>query len=187
MKVHFEHKLTKRKTYVVVPNHSSYIDIPCTTCFLPFEVNYMAKIELTKIPLFGIFFRTIDIAVDRKNNSHAHKAFLKAGAQLKNKERSIVIFPEGTISKHAPQLGRFKQGPFRLAVENEIDLLPVTFTDNWRCLPDDGSWTASPGVLHMYVHRPIQAVGLNLDDAEQLKQQVFTIIESKLKEHGNYK
>lgn len=187
VKVSFEQKLNRKKTYIVVPNHSSYLDIPCTTCFLPFEVNYMAKIELAKLPLFGRFFNTIDIAVDRKSNTHAHKAFLKAGMQLKTKERSIVIFPEGTISKHAPRLGKFKPGPFRLAIENEIELLPVTFTKNWQRLPDDGSWTATPGIIHMFVHRPISTVGLNLTDAEHLKQQVFTIIENKLAEHGNYK
>jgi 1-acyl-sn-glycerol-3-phosphate acyltransferase len=187
VKVYTEEQLSKDKTYIVVPNHSSYLDIPCTTCFLPMQLNYMAKSELSKIPMFGIFFRTIDISVNRKSNIDAHRAFIKAAEQLKKRERSMVIFPEGTISGHAPRLGRFKEGPFRLAVENGIDLLPVTFTDNWKKLPDDGSWEAEPGLLRMFIHRPIPTVGLNLSDAGELRQKVFTIIESKLKEYGDHK
>lgn len=186
LKRHFEQKISKRKTYIIVSNHASYLDIPALTCGIPHDLSFMAKHELTKIPLFGRFFHTIDIAVNRKSATASHKAFLKAGEQLRKGIRSLVIYPEGTIPAHAPRLGKFKVGPFRLAIENGIDILPVTLADNWYHLPDNGSWEAWPGVLNMYIHRPVSTAGLNLADEEALKQQVFSIIESKLIEHGSY-
>lgn len=186
LKRHFEHKLNPKKTYIIVSNHSSYMDIPSLTCGIPNDLSYMAKQELTKVPLFGRFFHTIDIAVNRKSATASHKAFMKAAEQLKHGKRSLVIYPEGTIPAHAPKLGKFKAGPFRLAIENNVEILPVTLADNWYHLPDNGTWEGWPGVVNMYIHRPIPTTGLNLNDEEELKQKVFSIIESKLIEHGSY-
>jgi len=171
------------KSYVIVPNHTSQLDIITLTVKLRLNFNFMAKIELSRIPFFGIFFRTIDIAVDRKNIRHAAKAYAQAGKQLES-GRSIVIFPEGTISIHTPKLIRFKEGAFRLAIEKQVDLLPVTIIGNWEVLPDRGEFQFMPGKVIQYVHEPISTKGMTLDDLEAVKQKVFHIIESKLAEYG---
>jgi 1-acyl-sn-glycerol-3-phosphate acyltransferase len=178
----YEEPLSKGGVYVFAPNHTSYLDIVLMCVKVPIFFNFMAKIELSRVPLFGIFFRTIDISVDRKNPMSAGKSFALAAEQLK-RGMSIVLFPEGTISKKAPVLSNFKNGAFRLAIENKIPLVPVTFADNWKRLPDDGSFTGSPGRTRMFVHRPIDTGHLNVADAEELKQKVFSIIESKMNEY----
>ena len=81
----------------------------------------MAKKELEEIPVFGIWFRTIDIAVDRKNARKAAEAYKKA-TRFFESGRSLVIFPEGTISNQVPKMIKFKDGPFRMAIEKQIDL-----------------------------------------------------------------
>jgi 1-acyl-sn-glycerol-3-phosphate acyltransferase len=133
--------------------------------------------------VFGIFFRTIDIAVDRKNTRQAAKAYQKAKDHL-DSGKSIVVFPEGTIHKHTPKLGRFKDGAFRLAIEKQVDVLPVTIIGNWLLLPDKGKFRFRPGKVLQYVHKPISTKGLTLDDTDALRDKVLRIIAGKLTEHG---
>jgi len=178
-KVEFEVPLDKDKTYVFAPNHSSYLDIPSVTVMIPGYFIFMAKAELAKIPLFGIFFKNLDIPVNRKSAVQAHKSFLEAGKRL-GEGTSICLFPEGTIPPGSPVLGRFKDGPFRLAIESQVEIVPITLPDNHFRLPDKGSFYGSPGKMRMYVHRPISTAGLKLEDTEGLKQEVYRIIESKL-------
>jgi 1-acyl-sn-glycerol-3-phosphate acyltransferase len=136
--------------------------------------------------LFGIFFRTIDIAVDRKNVRHSAWAFQQAKDQLVNEHKSIVIFPEGTIPPHVPKMGRFKDGPFRLAIETQRPILPVTIIGNWVALPDKGKLRFRPAVITQYVHAPISTIGMTLDDVDTLKQKVYNLIEQKLAEYGYF-
>lgn len=175
-----------KQSYVVTPNHTSYLDIPTLAVKMPMFINFMAKIELSRIPLFGIFFRTIDIAVDRKNVRHSAWAFQQAKDQLVNEHKSIVIFPEGTIPPHVPKMGRFKDGPFRLAIETQRPILPVTIIGNWVALPDNGKLRFRPAVITQYVHEPISTIGMTLDDVDTLKQKVFNLIEQKLAEYGYF-
>jgi 1-acyl-sn-glycerol-3-phosphate acyltransferase len=179
METPFDHK----KPYVIVPNHSSFLDIVTLTVKLGLDFNFMAKMELAKVPVFGIFFRTIDIAVDRKNIRHAAKAYQKAFEHL-DTNKSIVIFPEGTISHHAPKLSKFKEGAFKLAIEKQVDLLPVTIIGNWNLLPDKGKFHFLPGKIYQYIHQPIATKGMTVDQAGELKEKVYHLITSKLKEYG---
>jgi len=181
-KVVFERKLKKGHKYIFVPNHSSYLDIASTTAVLPGTFSFMAKKELRDIPLFGIFFRTIDIPVNRQSTTASHKAFIEAGRLLAS-GRNLLIFPEGTIPSHTPQLGRFKIGAFRLAIEQGAELVPMTIVDNHRRLPD-GSFAATPGKMRITVHRPIPTAGMNAEDAEELKDRVYRIIEKELTHKG---
>ena len=171
------------KPYVIAPNHSSQLDIVTLSVKLRLDFNFMAKIELARIPVFGIFFRTIDIAVDRKNIRQAAKAYQKALDHL-DSGKSIVVFPEGTIVGSAPKLGRFKEGAFKLAIEKQVDLLPVTIIGNWDVLPDKGKFHFMPGKVIQYVHTPISTKGMTVDQVNELRDKVFQLIGSKLDDYG---
>ncbi len=185
LKVEFEEKYDPKKTYVVVANHTSYVDIPVITCGLPGYMTFMAKAELANIPVFGRFFRTMDIGVDRKSPHNAAAAFKLANKRMQEDKTGIVIFPEGTIGTWVPDLGRFKDGPFKAAIASGAYVLPVTLPDNWIKVTEYGPVAARPGKLRMYVHRPISAAHLKPSDAEELKQNVFHIIETKLNEYAS--
>lgn len=184
LKVTFEVPYDRKKTYVVVANHTSYADIPAITCGLPGYMTFMAKSELEAIPVFGRFFRTIDISVNRKNPHHSAAAFKLANKRMQEDGTSIVIFPEGTIGPWVPELGRFKDGPFKAAIASGAHILPITLADNWIKMTEYGPVAARPGRLRMYVHRPIDASHLKPHEADELKQKVFHIIESKLNEYA---
>src|SRR5690606_35170599 len=140
-------------------NHSSYVDIPAITVMMPLYFNFMAKDELRKVPIFGIFFSTIDISVQRKNAVAAHNAFKKAGERLK-RGTSMCLFPEGTITASAPKLEPFKDRAYRLAIEHQVPILPNTPPDNGKRLPD-GKLFCTPSKIRMFVHRPISVDHLN--------------------------
>ena len=141
----------------------------------------MGKDELLNNPVLGIFFKTIDISVNRDSKISAFRAFKKAGENLE-KGMSLIIFPEGKIDVHyPPKLGEFKNGPFRLAIDKNIPLVPVSITNVWKIIWDDGSqYGSKPGICDIYVHKPINTAVLAIDDADLLKGRVFQQIDSKL-------
>ena len=67
---------------IIVPNHTSYLDIVFSPFFVDHTASFMAKIELMKIPLFKYFFVYLDIPVNRKSMTGSHKAFADAGKKL---------------------------------------------------------------------------------------------------------
>jgi 1-acyl-sn-glycerol-3-phosphate acyltransferase len=181
-KVEFEQVLDRKGTYIFAPNHFSYLDILSVNVLIPVYFNFMAKHSLNKIPLFNIFFRTIDIPVDRASNKSSHRAFTKAGQRLQQ-GTSLLLFPEGKIGSMVPQMSHFKLGAFRLAIENGVPIVPVTILDNHQRMPDDGMTVGgSPGRMRIYVHKPLSVDGLTVQDARRLSEEVFNIINQKLKE-----
>lgn len=176
--VHWKYKPRKEDTFVIVSNHSSYLDIVLSYCFLKHYFVFMGKEELRKLPLFRIFFKDMNITVNRKSKVGSHRAFLRAGKELKS-GRSVMIFPEGTISKKAPLMHPFKNGAFKLAIDLQIPVLPVTFIDNYKLLEDKPYFRGimRPGISRIVVHEPVSTIGLNEDNLNELKLKVRTIIE----------
>lgn len=181
-KVTFEQKPDKNKTYIFCPNHFSYLDIPMFAFCFKGNFRYMAKMELDNIPLFNIFFRTVDIPVNRGNFRESHKSFIEAQKSLK-KGMSLVIFPEGTIGSNPPELLNFKNGPFRLAIENEIEIVPITFLNNYKLLHVEKKFWGRPGIAKAIVHKPISTAGLQLTDQNMLREKVYQIISNTLKQY----
>ena len=178
----YEAALDTNKKYIFCCNHSSYFDIILSYCVLENYFVFMGKKELEKVPLFNIFFKEMNILVDRKSNMGSHKAFMRAGLEL-DAGNSIIIFPEGTISREAPKLRPFKNGAFRLAIDKQVEIVPITYTNAWKRLQDMPflQGKAGPGKVGVFVHAPISTVGLTEANQDELKQQVRNIIESKLK------
>lgn len=169
-----------KKPAIYVANHTSYMDIIAFGLFVPEKVCFVAKMELARIPLFGIFFRTVDIAVNRGSAMASHKSMMIAADRIK-KGYSVIIFPEGTIGPSAPKLKTFKNGAFKLAMENNIPVIPVTFYNNYRILPDE-KYEFYPGCLKYKVHRAEPTNHLKHEEYDILKEKIFTIIEKDLKE-----
>jgi 1-acyl-sn-glycerol-3-phosphate acyltransferase len=154
------------------------MDIIVLGIFAPLKVSFIAKKELAKIPLFGIFFRTVDIAVDRSSMRDSYQSFTKAKERLDD-GYSVIIFPEGTIWEKTPQLKPFKNGAFKLAIEGKYPLIPVTFFNNYKALPDE-KFEFYPSILECKVHRPILTDYLNAEDSDKLKDDIYTLIKNDL-------
>lgn len=147
----------------------------------------MAKQELDKAPLFNIFFKRMNILVDRKSKVGSHKAFLKAAEHI-DKNQSVFLFPEGTISKEAPKLRVFKNGAFKLAIDKQIPVVPVVFLTNWKIMQNGGFFKSNgrPGVAKIVINKPIETKGMTEQDLVSLKAKVQQVIEYELaKEYEN--
>jgi 1-acyl-sn-glycerol-3-phosphate acyltransferase len=131
--------------------------------------------------VLGFFFRTIDITVNRDSKISSFRAFKTAGERLKE-GISVVIFPEATIPlMYPPELGNFKNGAFRLAIDLKIPILPVTSLNTWKVLWNTGSLYGSrPGICDIFVHKPIETAHLSLDDADKLRDEVHELIKQKI-------
>lgn len=184
-RVQFEKKLSRNRNYIFCPNHFSYFDIPMSAMAARRNWSWMAKEELGNIPVLNIFFKTIDIKVNRENARESFKSMKTAGERLRN-GMNIVVYPEGMIGPHPPKMVRFKNGPFKLAIEHQVPIVPVSMPDNWKILFVDG-WKiyGRPGIARVFVHSPIETKGLTLDDLESLKLKVYHIIEQQLLKYEN--
>jgi 1-acyl-sn-glycerol-3-phosphate acyltransferase len=79
---------------------------------------------------------------------------------------------------------KFKEGPFKMAIEKQIDIIPVSIIGNHKIFNDAGVITGGPGKVIQYIHKPVSTKGLTMDDLEALKMQVFDTINNKLLAHG---
>jgi len=177
-----DESINKNKTYIFTPNHFSYFDIVSVNTQMPFFFSFMAKKELASIPMFKMFFRSLDMPVDRRSKEGAKRAYYLANKKL-NDGISLLNFPEGGIGPQVPQMRDFKLGPFKMAIDHSIEIVPITLPDNWKRLPCGEFIPAgTPGKMRMHVHRPICTKNLKLGDEVALAEQVYRIIESKFNE-----
>ncbi len=169
------------RTYIICPNHTSNLDVSGMCVMVKGTCSFIGKEELASGLVTRLFFRSIDITVNRDSKISAYRAFKKAAERLQQ-QITMVIFPEGLIGDdYPPVLHPFKNGPFRLAIEHQVPVIPVTSLGVWKHLWDDGTKHGSkPGICHFYVHKPIETTGLTVDDADALRDKVYTIIQQKL-------
>lgn len=170
---------------VYCANHASYLDIVISYLLIPHYYVFMGKQELDKAPLFRIFFKEMNILVERGNNKSSHNAFLKAEKEI-DRGNGAFIFPEAGISSNGKMRG-FKNGAFKLAIEKQVPIVPITYLNNWKRLQNGGFFKShgGPGISRIIVHAPIPTKGLTENDLVSLKTQVYEIISKDLELHEN--
>jgi 1-acyl-sn-glycerol-3-phosphate acyltransferase len=174
--------LDKRKQYIFCPNHFSYLDIP-TMGLNPVNTIFVGKSEMEKVPLFGFMYRRLHITVDRASLKSKFNTLVLSRKAVED-GKSLVFFPEGGIlTLHPPRMSRFKEGAFRVAIEKQIPIVPVTIPSNWIILPDSKRLLLRRGVVRIVFHKPLETTGLTIADIPALKQQTFDVIDSELKKN----
>ncbi len=174
------------KPYILCPNHTSYLDITAMVLACPPNFSFMGKTELLNNPVTGLFFRTIDIPVDRNSKMSSFRALKRAQERLAE-GRSVVIFPEGLIGdEYPPRLHEFKNGPFKLAIEMGVPVIPVVIHDAWKLYWDGAEQFGSrPGITHVSLLKPVPTDALTLADADALRDQVYATMEKRWTQTNN--
>ena len=180
-KVEWEEKLSKKEQYIFCPNHVSTLDIPFILAVIPVPLQYIGKAEIAKIPLFGYFYKNNSVIVDRENRRNAYSAFLKAGEKLKM-GISMCIFPEGGIPKSDIYLKKFKNGPFRLALDKNIKIVPITMPDSKSMFPEQ-YFKGRPGIVRIKIHKAIAPNSLGEKNIENFNLSVYNTIFEQLKNY----
>lgn len=180
-KFEFEEPLEKDQTYIYCANHSSNLDIMILCVLGRGKFHFLGKEELLGNPVLKLFFKTIDVPVNRDSKISSFRAFKKVGENL-DRGMSLMIFPEGKIDDehYPPKLLPFKSGPFRLAIDKHIPIVPVTLQNVWKKMWDDGAkYGTAPGICHIYVHAPVSTRNLAIEQSDVLKDRIFAIINNK--------
>ena len=167
------------KSYMLVANHTSMADIMLMLLAVknhPFV--FVGKKELVKIPIFGFIYKRVCILVDRENSKSRFAVFERAQNRI-HQGLSICIFPEGGVPNESVLLDEFKDGAFRIAIEHQLTIIPVTFHDNKKRFSYT-FFSGSPGKMRAKVHAPIPTIGKTMNDKNLLKQEVRDIILTEL-------
>tara|TARA_B110001454_G_scaffold173639_1_gene164927 strand:- start:1337 stop:1903 length:567 start_codon:yes stop_codon:yes gene_type:complete len=170
------------KSYMFVANHTSMTDIMLMLAIEKNPFVFVGKKELTKIPLFGYFYKRTCILVDRNSSKSKKEVFNRAQQRL-NSGLSICIFPEGGVYNDCELICEFKNGAFRLAIEHQIPIVPMTFADNLKRLPYDFLSGGSPGKMRATIHKPIPTKGLTIAAKNNLRDKTRTVIYNELKNY----
>jgi len=180
----YRFKPKRKETYVFCANHTSFLDVPLLFVTIPGFFNIIGKASIGGWPLFGFMYRNLYITVDRKSRKSG-KMSMDASRKSIDEGRSMIIFPEGTIpNDNKPNMIRFKDGAFKLAIEKQIPLVPITIPYNWIILPDYGQFGYRLRRAKIVVHEPIDTKGMTEDDLESLKTKTFNIIDKEIKAHN---
>ncbi|MFH4969190.1 lysophospholipid acyltransferase family protein [Gaetbulibacter sp. M240] len=168
----------KNKSYMFIANHTSMIDIMLMLVLIKNPFVFVGKKELAKLPLFGFFYKRTCILVDRSSPKSRQAVFLRAQKRLRS-GLSICIFPEGGVPDERIILDTFKDGAFRLAINHQIPIVPITFFDNKKRFSYT-FFSGGPGALRAKIHKFIQTEGLTVNDTKTLSAQAHGIIMESL-------
>jgi len=171
-------KIDNKTSYIICPNHTSKFDIILLFATFPKTFVFMGKKNVSNIWFFEWFYNKTMITFDRKSIASAFSAYRKADKLLKS-GTSIVIFPEGQVPPYSTRLGEFKLGAFKLAINNKVPILPITFLDNKRKYPED-RLSLKLGVLRVVLHDPVDTSQLDLKSSQQLSDITYSIINTTL-------
>ena len=149
--------IEKNESYAFVSNHASLLDVPTAMTTLPYQLRFLAKKELFKIPLFGrAMLATGHIKIDRQNLESAVKSINEASVRLKENHSSVLIFAEGTRSLTG-EVGKFKKGGIILAIRMGIPIVPITISGSRKLWPKRGS--IKSGRIIITIGKPIPTEG----------------------------
>ena len=171
-----KHNLQNRN-YVFASNHASLIDIPLLLIAVNRYTVFIAKSELSKIPIFkSILDMAGFIFVDRKNNDNAVKSMNNLMNDIKKIPRSVAIFPEGTRTSDG-ELLPFKKGAAIFAINTDIPVVPVAISGTY-------SWSKkklfdiSQSVISFEFGEPIVTENYSFDDRDYLTEKIKTNIKN---------
>ncbi len=167
------------KPCIYVANHFSYTDI-ATMPLIEKNACFVGKLSITKAPLFGYYFKSLHIVVDRKSIRQRAKVIEKNIEAIKE-GKSLFMFPEGGIAtKNPPYQAAYKDGAFRTAIKMKVPIVPVSLTNNWRMLPDDGKFLIRDNRIRIVIHKAIDTNGLTDENSSELRSKTFDVIQDEL-------
>jgi 1-acyl-sn-glycerol-3-phosphate acyltransferase len=176
--VYGRENIDKKQSYVVVSNHQSQYDILALYGWLGVDFKWVMKLELRKVPILGVAcYKLGHIYIDRSNTQAALNSINTAKQKITG-GTSVLFFPEGSRSRDG-QLRSFKKGAFKMALDLEVPILPITINHTRNILPSD-SIDLFPGRASMTIHPPVSIDGYDNANLNELIEKVKGIIAAKI-------
>jgi len=166
--VHGAEKLNPDTSYVVVANHSSYMDIPALYSALPLELRFFAKKGLFSIPLLGWhLYRAGHLPVVRGDARASLKSMSDGAKLIRERGISVLLFPEGGRTETG--IRPFKEGAAYIAIKAGVPVVPVGLV-NVRAILPMHSLLLRPGSVEIHIGDPIETAGMTLHDRGRLNE-----------------
>lgn len=161
-----EHLRTRPAIFVL--NHQSGLDLATMSRIYPKGAVIIGKKELRRIPAFGLMFEAFgNVLIDRQDRRNALSGLNQAVAEMKKKNLSAWIFPEGTRNPSGEGLLPFKKGAFYMAIQSGSPVVPVVCSRLARLVNFDRKYARS-GNMIIRALEPIPTTGLEKDQVEWL-------------------
>jgi 1-acyl-sn-glycerol-3-phosphate acyltransferase len=173
-------KLDPKRTYVFMSNHVSNIDPPVMLPLIPRRTSVMAKKELFDYPLLGKTMRLGSLVPVDRGNRDAGISAVRAAATVLRQGINMTIYVEGHRSFDGKLLP-FKKGPFYLAMECGVPVVPVTISGSHYVMPK-GRFAIKPGTVTLTFHSPVEPQ--DFGSREELMEKVRRAIDSGLPEES---
>jgi 1-acyl-sn-glycerol-3-phosphate acyltransferase len=171
-------QLDQSRSYIFMTNHVSNIDPPIQIPLIPKRTSVMVKKELFKVPILGRAMRMGSLVpVDRGNRDAGIEA-VRAAKSVVNQKLNMTIYIEGKRSFDGKLLP-FKKGPFYLAMECGVPIVPMTIVGTHYAMPK-ARFSIKPGIVTVIFHPPIEPE--EFGTRECLMEKVRVAIESGLPE-----
>jgi 1-acyl-sn-glycerol-3-phosphate acyltransferase len=173
-------KIEKERTYVIISNHQSILDIIIINC-LRMKFRWISKVENYRVPVLGWTLRMAKyITVDR-NDKDSKALMIEKAIESIRKGISIMIFPEGTRSKNM-EIGMFKTGAFRLAIMTDKPVLPVIIDGTGGILPKNRLIFAGGHTLRIRILDPVLPGAFGTGSPEELSARFCNLMGKALEE-----
>jgi 1-acyl-sn-glycerol-3-phosphate acyltransferase len=166
----------KGENYVVVINHNSQADIPVSSPWIPGPNKTLAKVEMSRVPLFGMIYRSGSILLDRKSMNSRQESMQKMQDTLEMGIH-LCLYPEGTRNKTDKPLQPFYDGAFVTAIKAQKAVIPGIIFNTSKIAPVHKKFWARPMPVHIHFLQPIPTAGMTLDDVPTLKEYTHNIME----------
>ena len=164
--------LVPGRSYVFAANHQSIYDIPIVFASVPFQLRIVAKASLGRIPFMGWHLhRAGHLLVDRRTPG---PDIVQKMARLVGESSSLIVFPEGTRSVDGA-VGRFKKGPFVVAIDAELPVVPVSLSGS-RYVMKKGQLMVRPAEVTLTIHAPIPTAGVPRTDVLTFADRVRSVV-----------
>ena len=171
--------IKKRKTYMLVANHQSLLDIMVALKGIPVPFRFLAKKELFSIPFLGWHMKAAGYIPLDRGNVQSGKIALDSAARFLHEGISMLFFPEGTRSEDG-EMKSFKPGAFKLALEESIPVLPVVIDGTAQAIPKKSRIFERSSQFYLSIEKPVNLMtGCPLQD--QINE-IHRTMEERLKE-----
>ena len=170
-------KIDIKKSYVVIGNHPSTLDIFTHITALPVSIRFLTKTELFRIPIFGRVLKTLGLPrIDRKNAKANFEKINDSINQVIKLGNSIMIFPEGKRSNQK-ELLPFKKGASHIAKDFNLPIIPVVSHNAHNLMVKGKVWLKS-GEIKIEILEPIYNV--NDYTVDELTSKMESLIKGRL-------
>jgi len=164
------------ETVVFIGNHHGFFDVIVTYPYMKARTGYIAKKEISKIPILNIWMKYLYcLFLDRKNTKEGLKTILTGIEYLKS-GTSIVIFPEGTRNKSTEGILPFHAGSFKLAEKSGCKIIPMTQNNTAAVLEEHFPFFKKTHTV-LEFGKPIDVASLSREELKSLPLNVQNLIE----------